>query len=77
VRITDKPWWDVLIKTIAGVFLTFYGGQFALFASLRTRFRRYTELNQERLALLEKQVDPDRSSSELMKDGSNPPEDMV
>jgi hypothetical protein len=65
----DKPVWLVVLLALIG--------PSGLFGYLKWRFRRFTKLTQERLKALETKVDPDRSSSGLMRDGTNPPEDPV
>ena len=49
-RILDKPWWEVLVGTIGTVLV----GPSGLFWLLNRRFKRYTMLNQSRVAEIEK-----------------------
>lgn len=71
VRIFDKPWWEVLCGTIVAC----VAGPSGIFWFLALRFKRYTSMNQSRVAEMEKSLDPARISSNLKADGSNPPED--
>lgn len=77
IKISEKTWWEMLFAIVLAALGIAAGGQSLLFWRINVRIRRYTASNQGRVADLEKAKDPDRSSSALLPDGTNPPEDRV
>lgn len=64
VKVTEKnPWVEAL-----GIVLAVLAGSSPFWIKLR-RFRKYMERDHQRTVELEKKVDPNRSSSNLDKDG--------
>lgn len=64
ITITDKPPWLELLLVLAA--------PSGLFAVVVKTIRDYTKSNASRIAALERQLDPRRTSSGLMTDGQSP-----
>ena len=77
VKIAERPLWEVLIVTIGSTLALVAGGQYGFFAYLMHRIRRYTQLNQSRVTDIEKRHDPNRTSSELKRDGTGRVEELT
>lgn len=69
VKLMDRPPWLVALLSILSCSLPFA----VLLRRLLRRIRRYTKFVATRLARLEEEHDPDRTSSGLMEDGTDPP----
>ncbi|HZL37152.1 MAG TPA: hypothetical protein VFC78_17665 [Tepidisphaeraceae bacterium] len=72
-KMAEKPaWLELSLGILAGL-----TGPSGIFFWINRRQRRFTKLAAARLAKFEREHDTDRTSSGLLPDGTNPPEDMA
>lgn len=67
LKVIDKPPWLTLVLALIG--------PSGLFAFVISRIRAYTKRTASRVAAMEKDRDPNRTSSGLLADGQTPPEE--
>lgn len=77
IEISKETIWATVAKVIGASVVTIVAGQFGLFRLVWRRFKRYTKHNQDRVAQFERERDAARSTSGMLQDGTNPPEDRI
>lgn len=71
VKLNEDPAWLKLSLSLIGLVVYFIGPGYLLVLSEK-RHRRFIKDFASRLAKIEKMIDPDRSTSGLLEDGSDP-----